>query len=113
MCRGCRFHLMLRPAFLLPPADGRLSTPRSGHRDLSLCLGPATRRSDAYRGGTLTRWRSAARRHPPFRTIVFVTTHHVGNLPRWLDSRWPLGYRHRMRLRPVLLVLALAACDSS
>ena len=56
---------MLRPAFLLPaarlsPPDGLL-TPRSGRVDLSHGLGSATRRSDAYRDGTLTRWRSAAR----------------------------------------------------
>jgi hypothetical protein len=59
-CRGCNVQLMLRPACLLPPK--RLSTPRVGHRDLSQCLGPATRRSDAYRDGTRTRWRSAAKR---------------------------------------------------
>src|SRR5438445_9414794 len=49
---------MLRPALLLPPK--RLSTPRCGLRDLSRRLGPATRRSGAYRGGTLTRWLAAA-----------------------------------------------------
>lgn len=64
ICRGCRLHFMLRPTCLLPAA--RLSPPhgllmpRSGRADLSSRLGPATRRSDAYRGGTLTRWGSAA-----------------------------------------------------
>jgi len=51
---------MLRPAFLLPLADERLLTPRLGHGNLFPGLGPATRRSDAYRGGTRTRWRRAA-----------------------------------------------------
>ena len=52
-------HLMLRPAFLLPPK--RLSTSRSGHGDLApLDLGPATGRSGAYPDGTFTRWNSAA-----------------------------------------------------
>ncbi len=70
LCRGCRLHFMLRPACLLPaarlsPPDG-LSTPRSGAGVSPGRLGPATRRSDAYRDGTLTRWRSAAsgRAHP-------------------------------------------------
>ena len=59
ICRGCRLHLMLRPAFLLPPQ--RLSTSRSGHEDLSsLDLGPATGRSGAYPDGTFTRWNGAA-----------------------------------------------------
>jgi hypothetical protein len=55
LCRGCRLHVRLRPACLLPPK--RLLTPRSGHRRLRPCLGSATRRSGAYRGGTCTRWR--------------------------------------------------------
>ena len=49
---------MLRPAFLLPLSKERLLTPRSGHRDLSLCLGPATRRSDAYRDGGCVNFRA-------------------------------------------------------
>ena len=53
ICRGCRIHFMLRPALLLPPQ--RLLTSRSGHADLSTNLGPATRRSGAYRDGTRTR----------------------------------------------------------
>lgn len=50
---------MLQPACLLGPWT--LSTPRRplGSPPLG---GPATRRSDAYRDGTPTRWRSAARR---------------------------------------------------
>jgi len=64
ICRGCRLHFMLRPACLLPavrlsPRHGLL-TPRSGAGVSSRHLGPATRRTDAYRGGTCTRWRSAA-----------------------------------------------------
>jgi len=50
----CRLHLMLRAlAWLLSPK--RLSTPHSGEGDLSPYLGPATRRSDAYRDATSTR----------------------------------------------------------
>jgi hypothetical protein len=60
LCRGCRLHFMLRPAFLLPHVG--LLTPRFGTEDLSPLRRPATRRSDAYRDGTCTRWRSAARR---------------------------------------------------
>jgi hypothetical protein len=64
LCRGCRLHFMLRPACLLPPHGNhsrwRLSTSRLGHGDLSPRLGPATRRSDAYREGTLTPWRCPA-----------------------------------------------------
>jgi len=48
-------HYALRPAALLPVSCTRLSTPRSGRSDLSLRLGPATGRSGAYPGGTLTR----------------------------------------------------------
>jgi len=84
---------MLRPACLLPaarlsPRYG-LSMPRLGHRDFSQCLGPATRRSGAYRDGTLTRWRSAASRRAVGRRaallFVGVTTHHapkVASAPR-------------------------------
>ena len=64
ICRGCRLHFMLRPACLLPaarlsPPHGLL-TPRSGTEVSLQYLGPATRRSDAYRDGTLTRWTCAA-----------------------------------------------------
>jgi hypothetical protein len=81
LCRGCRLHFMLRPACLLlaarlaPPRE--LSTPRSGQRDLSRRLGPATRCTDACRGGTCTRWRGAASRPTPNSSAsVCVTTHH-------------------------------------
>ena len=59
LCRGCKLHFMLRPASL-PPIAG-LSTSRFGLQDLSWLRRPATRRSDAYRDGTLTRRKSAAR----------------------------------------------------
>ena len=85
LCRGCRLHFMLRPACLLPmqrlsPPIG-LSTSRSGHRNLSRCLGPATRRSGAYREGASTLWRNAASVGAPgslFRgpALRRVTTHH-------------------------------------
>ncbi len=56
---------MLRPALLLPSqsfALDRLLTPRCGRRPLDRDrLGPATRRSGAYRDGTLTRWKCAVR----------------------------------------------------
>lgn len=71
---------MLRPAFLLPPAKRRLLTPRSGEGVSPKHLGPATRRSDAYRGGTCTRWRSAARTGNLAKRqrelSRFVTAHH-------------------------------------
>jgi len=53
ICRGCRLHLMLRPACWLPPK--RLSTPRLGRTTLIARLGSATRRSGTYRGGICTR----------------------------------------------------------
>lgn len=50
---------MLRPACLLPVKQLKLLsgllTPRSGMEVSLHCLGPATRRTDAYRDGTLTR----------------------------------------------------------
>jgi len=55
---------MLRPACLLHAArlapPHVLLTPRSGSRHLYLGLGSATRRSGAYRDGTLTRWITTA-----------------------------------------------------
>src|SRR5262245_53906488 len=63
---------MLRPADLLPPK--RLLTPRLGHRDLSRCLGSATRRSGAYRGGTCTRW-SRTTRWLRLRVTIVTTRH--------------------------------------
>jgi hypothetical protein len=75
---------MLRPACLLPaarlaPPHGLL-TPRSGTEVSLHYLGPATRRSDAYRDGTLTRWTCAACSSPasPLRvqpSLCFVTHH--------------------------------------
>ena len=51
---------MLRPACLLRAAQLSLRvallTPRSGTEPLGSNLGPATRRSGAYRDGSLTRW---------------------------------------------------------
>ena len=77
---------MLRPAFLLPSSNGGLSTPRSGMGISPRYLGSATRRSGAYRGGTLTRWRSEAKRRLTAtsrgRSSVFVTTHHAGIVRR-------------------------------
>src|SRR5207249_5150017 len=56
-----------------------------GHEGLPSYLGPATRRTDAYRGGTRTRWRGAAcnERFCSNRSlnVRHVTTHHVGSLP--------------------------------
>ena len=88
LCRGCRLHLMLRPTCLLPaerlsPLCGLL-TPRSSVGISPNRMGPATRRSGAYRDGTLTRWRSAARFRPlgPLRgpSLLFVTAHHLGRI---------------------------------
>jgi|JI8StandDraft_1071087.scaffolds.fasta_scaffold05861_5 hypothetical protein len=76
---------MLRPACLLPaarqlPPHGLL-TPRSGMEVSLRCLGPATRRTDAYRDGTFTRWSGAASqgRSSPRgdQSFLNVTTHHV------------------------------------
>ncbi len=85
LCRGCRLHFMLRPTCLLPAArlapPRGLLTPRSGAEVSPRHLGPATRRTDAYRGGTLTRWKSAASRGLPCPLqgsgSLCVTTHHV------------------------------------
>ena len=86
---------MLRPACLLPVArlvpPGGLLTPRSGMKVSLLYLGPATRRSDAYRDGTLTRWTCAAcsNTSSPLRVqscLCFVT-HHGLILPEFVDAR--------------------------
>jgi hypothetical protein len=92
LCRGCRIHLMLRPAFGLPPK--RLLTPRFGVADLSADRRPASRRTSAYRGGACTRWRSEARtrrRRSPGITDVFVTTHHGPRVRQ--AGRGPAGSR--------------------
>src|SRR5437867_13180152 len=91
---------MLRPACLLPaarlaPPHGLL-TPRSGAEVSLHHLGSATRRTDAYRDGTLTLWTGAAcsSTTAPLRvqsSLCFVTHHgcilaltrpHPGPLPR-------------------------------
>ena len=88
ICRGCKLHFLLRPASLPPVVHGLL-TSRFGLRALARLRRPATRCSDAYRDGALTRWRSAARRRPlPQRELtVFVTAHHVTML-RQLHGSW-------------------------
>src|SRR4029077_1821918 len=80
--RGCRLHFMLRPVCLLPPQrllpPRGLLTPRSGRGVSPYDLGPATRRTGAYRGGTCTRWtRAARRRRTGTLELVCVATHHV------------------------------------
>jgi hypothetical protein len=104
---------MLRPACLLPVArlapPGGLLTPRSGTKVSLGCLGPATRRSDAYRDGTLTRWTCAACSSPalPLRvqpSFCFVT-HHA-------SVAWPVtaGMAHRRRDWPSPLeIVSMAA----
>jgi hypothetical protein len=76
---------MLRPTCLLPaarlsPPDGLL-TPRLGMEVSLRYLGPATRRTDAYRDGTCTRWKSAAWNLQSARESGLgadsVTTHHA------------------------------------
>src|SRR5580700_6814788 len=89
---------MLRPVSLLPVArltpPGGLLTPRSAVRVSPARLGPATRRSDAYRDGTLTRWTSAARGRARLRLReaphVFVTAHHGANVAEQRSS-WQVG----------------------
>lgn len=81
ICRGCRLHFMLRPVCSLPAArlapPRGLLTPRSGGGVSPTHLGPATRRSGAYRGGTLTRWtRAACRLRTGLPVFVCFTTHH-------------------------------------
>jgi hypothetical protein len=81
ICRGCRLHVRLRPVDSLPAArlapPRGLLTPRSGDGVSPARLGPATRRTGAYRGGTPTRWRRAARRRRPYSSVgVRFTTHH-------------------------------------
>src|SRR3954468_12082330 len=93
---------MLRPASL-PPLAG-LSTSRFDPRGLPRCRRPATRRSDAYRDGTCTRWRSAARLADPLTGFVFaVTAHHDTSLAENLapPSRSPRAAR-----RPIVIEIA-------
>ena len=95
---------MLRPACLLPaarqlPPHGLL-TPRSGMEVSLRCLGPATRRTDAYRDGTFTRWSGAASqgRSSPRgdQSFLNVTTHHArivkSRCRSCVDKKnWPLA----------------------
>src|SRR4051812_33733461 len=85
---------MLRPACLLPaarqvPPHGLL-TPRLGMEGSLRYLGPATRRTDAYRDGTFTRWSGAASqgRFSPRgdRSFLNVTTHHDPYYPLRLPN---------------------------
>ena len=70
---------MLRPVRSLPPKG--LSTVGFDAKDLSRRRDPATRRSDAYRGGTRTHWKGAASPRPSDGSeIVGVTTHHGHSL---------------------------------
>ena len=95
LCRGCRLHLMLRPAFLLHPRGLSLWTLLTPCFDGTCRRGPATRLSGDYLAGTCTRWRSAARRRArsplPASLHVFVTTHHrrqpITSRPRSRRSR--------------------------
>jgi hypothetical protein len=110
ICRGCRLHFMLRPACLLP-ARGRLSTPRSGRALSLLDLGPATRRSGAYRDGTLIRWRGVAsapiRRRLRVSGSVRVTTHHatkISSSPRNAIWRGPRMTARDVRGRTIRTV---------
>ena len=91
---------MLQPACLLPaarlaPPHGLL-TPRSGTEVSLQYLGPATRRSDAYRDGTLTLWTCAARSSSPSPSRVqsclcFVTHHrHIFNILYQLEVFTPV-----------------------
>src|SRR5215469_7057233 len=88
---------MLRPVSLLSASfDGPL-TPRLGRLALAGRPGPAIRLSGDYRRGTLTRWRSAARRVRAF-ALVVVTAHHARSLQldRLADlHRVELGARRR------------------
>src|SRR5436309_7982619 len=60
------------PAFRLP--GSQVTRPPES-------LGPATRRTGAYRDGTLTRWTRAASRRRTLRSIlVYVTTHHGASI---------------------------------
>ena len=84
---------MLRPVCLLPAAQltppRGLLTPRSGTEVSLSYLGPATRRTDAYRDGTCTRGKSAASSGRTFpqgrKNIRRVTTHHL----QTLSARFP------------------------
>lgn len=75
---------MLRPACLLPVARPSppygLLTPRLDEEVSLSRLGSATRRTDAYRFGSFTRWKSAARFRLGSHRIGFFTAHHARSL---------------------------------
>jgi hypothetical protein len=106
LCRGCRLHFMLRPADWLP-THGGLSTSRSGSKNLSFALEPATRRSSAYRDRTCTGGRRAARPREHTRIdrsrLEDFTAHHRRSVSRD-GARSPVAtatsepsHRHRPR----------------
>ena len=128
---------MLRPACLLPaarpsPPHG-LSMPRSDAGVSPRHLGPATRRTDAYRAGTFTRWRSAASLQPLGRDTALatgsVTAHHARMLAKICQGRSTAGARPRVAVvlpccamrstrpsihpvRPGVLLLVGLACSA-
>ena len=79
---GLQGSLDVGPTALLPSQEHccslRALDAPLGRRDLAPRLEPATRRSGAYRDGTLTRKSDTAR--IALRGAVFVRTHHAGNL---------------------------------
>jgi hypothetical protein len=64
LCRGCRIHVMLRPALLLPPQG--LLTPRFDRTPLDADRWPATGGSGSSPGGTLTHWLDPASQDAPW-----------------------------------------------
>jgi hypothetical protein len=101
---------MSRPACLLPAERlsplHELSTPRSGTEVSVHDLGPATRRTDEYRDGTLTRGSGAASQGQPspfgIQFLLSVTTHHARTLATAPLGRAPAPApaRSRHRHRP-------------
>ena len=75
---------VLAPRCAARAASRALDAPLGTRGSLARRLGPATRRSGAYRDGTCTRWRSAAGDFEPrlLRGLSLgrVTTHHAGVL---------------------------------
>src|SRR5215469_12001823 len=78
---------MLRPVSLLSASFAGPLTPRLGRLALAGRPGPAIRLSGDYRRGTLTRWRSAARRVRAF-ALVVVTAHHCHEYTRAMSFEW-------------------------
>ena len=87
---------MLPPVYLLPATQlsplHRLLALRSGTQVSLQYLGPATRRPDAYRDGTLTRGSGAASQGHPrpigLGSFLNVTTHHGRNCRRSTSGLW-------------------------